>query len=380
MIKFGRSIPIVIHPIFWLIVAVIGWLNAQSFLGTLIWVGVILFSLLVHEFGHALTAKAFGQNVQIELVAMGGVTFHDGKKLKKWQDFLIVLMGPLSSLILAGGAYLARNAIGYANASVFTYVLTLFIFINVFWTVINLLPILPLDGGQLLRIILEGIFGAKGLKFTLLLGIILASVIGVVCFIMGIFLVGAIMLLLAFESFSSWNQIKNMTSQDRDEGNQKELEEAQNELRLGRFDVAKDKLDKVRLKAQKGLLFDAACEQLAFIYEKEGQIDKVYELLKQASSNLSIQGKCLLHRAAYYNKDFMLTLNLGGSCFQETQGYEIALINAMASAHLKDIRSCIGWLECALKHGLPNFQEAIQKEEFNAIRDDSLFKQFIESH
>ncbi|MGK3945536.1 hypothetical protein ABK046_45240, partial [Streptomyces caeruleatus] len=91
MIKFGRSIPIVIHPIFWLIVAFIGWLNAQSFVGTLIWVGVILFSLLVHEFGHSLTAKAFGQTVQIELVAMGGVTFHEGKKLKKWQDFLIVL-------------------------------------------------------------------------------------------------------------------------------------------------------------------------------------------------------------------------------------------------------------------------------------------------
>lgn len=380
MIKFGRSIPIVIHPIFWLIVAVIGWLNAQSFVGTLIWVGVILFSLLVHEFGHALTAKAFGQTVQIELVAMGGVTFHEGKKLKKWQDFLIVLMGPLASLILAGGAYLARNALGSSNAMMITSVLTLIVFINIFWTIINLLPILPLDGGQLLRIILEGIFGAKGLKFTLLLGVILASIMGVVCFIMGIFLVGAIMLLLAFESFTSWNQVKNMTSQDRDENNQKELEAAQDELRLGRFDAAKEKLDKVRSKAQKGILFDAASEQLAFIYEKEGQIDKVYELLKQASSSLSIQGKCLLHRAAYYNKDYPLTLNLGSRCFQEIQSYEIALINAMASAHLKEVRSCVGWLECALKHGLPNFQEAIQKNEFDSIRNESVFKQFIDSH
>lgn len=197
---------------------------------------------------------------------------------------------------------------------------------------------------------------------------------------MGIFLVGAIMLLLAFESFTSWNQVKNMTSQDRDENNQKELEAAQDELRLGRFDAAKEKLDKVRSKAQKGILFDAASEQLAFIYEKEGQIDKVYELLKQASSSLSIQGKCLLHRAAYYNKDYPLTLNLGSRCFQEIQSYEIALINAMASAHLKEVRSCVGWLECALKHGLPNFQEAIQKNEFDSIRNESVFKQFIDSH
>lgn len=379
MLKFGRWIPVVIHPIFWLVVGVIGFVYTQSFLGMLIWAGVILSSLLVHEFGHALMAKVFGQSAQIELVAMGGVTFHDGKKLKRWQDFLIVLMGPLSSLILAGVAYLIRLAVGPVSQTFF-YILSLFVIINIFWTIVNMLPILPLDGGQLLRIVLEGLFGAKGLKFTLMLGLILACTFGVVAFIIGYFIIGAIMLLLAFESFSTWKQVKNMTSQDRDEETQKTLETALDELRLGRFNEAKEKLNQVRSKAQKGLLYDAASEQLAFIYEKEGQIDKVYELLKNTAANLSIQGRCLLHRAAYYNKDYQLTMSLGNRCFQESQVYEIAFINAMASAQLKDSRACIGWLECALKHGMPSLIDAVNKPEFDAIREESIFKQFIESH
>lgn len=379
MIKFGRSIPIVIHPIFWLVAGVIGWMNSWTILGTLVWMGVIVLSLLVHEFGHALSAKSFGQTAQIELVAMGGLTFHDGKKLKGWQDFLIVLMGPLSSLILAGAAFLLRNAL-MGISPLLTYVLTLFVFINIFWTIINMLPILPLDGGQLVRIVLEGIFGHKGLKFTLMLGIILGVGFGIAAFIVGYFLIGAIMLLLAFESFSSWKQVKGMTYQDRDQDIQKNLEEAQDEIRSGRFNEAKQKFEDIRAKTQKGLIYDAASEQLAFIYEKEGQMEKVYELLRASSKNLSLTGRTLLHRSAYYNKDYKMTLELGSRCFQENQAYEIAFINAMASAHLKDVRSCIGWLECALKHGMPDLENVVQKSEFDSIREDSVFKQFVASH
>ncbi len=380
MIKFGRSIPIVIHPVFWLVAGVIGWLNSWSILGTFVWMGVILFSLLVHEFGHALSAKGFGQSAQIELVAMGGLTFHDGKKLKKWQDFLIVLMGPLSSVILAGAAFLLRSALAPAAPQLITYILTLFVFINIFWTIVNMLPILPLDGGQLVRIVLEGIFGHKGLKFTLMLGIILGAGLGIAAFIVGYFLVGAIMLLLAFESYSSWNQVKGMTYEDRDEETQKMLETAQDELRLGDLDSAREKLDQIREKTKKGLIFDSASEQLAFIYEKEGQMEKVYELLKSVSKSLTVTGRCLLHRAAYFNKDYQMTLELGSRCFQESQVYEIAFINAMASAQLKDVRSCIGWLECAVKHGMPDLKGAVQKSEFDSIREEAFFKQFLESH
>lgn len=341
--------------------------------------GVILVSLLVHEYGHALTAKMFGQDAQIQLVALGGLTYHDGKKLKRWQDFVIVLMGPVFGLALAGVAYLIRGAVPTAPQLII-YTLTLFFIVNVFWTIVNLLPIMPLDGGQLLRIVLEGIFGHRGLKIAVMTGVVLAVGIGIAAFIMGLFLVGAILLLLAFEGFATWNQIKNMTSQDQNQDIHKLLEEAQNELQQGNFEGAKSKLEQLRSQAKKGLLYDTATEQLAFICEKEGHMDQAYQLLKDIPKNLSITGKCLLHRAAYYNKDYSLTLHIGSQCFQETQIYEVAFINALACACTKDVRSSIGWLECAVKHGLPNLKEATAKSEFDTIREDPSFKQFLNTH
>lgn len=379
MIKFGRAIPIIIHPIFWLTAAIIGWMNSWSLLGTVLWMGIILVSLLVHEFGHALSAKAFGQTAHIELVALGGFTYHDGKKLKRWQDFIVVLMGPLASILLAVGAFFLRSILGPV-APLITYTLTIFVFINIFWTVVNLLPIMPLDGGQLLRIVMEGLFGHKGLKFSLILGIVLSLGVGIASFIFGYFLIGAIMLLLAFESFATWNQVKGMTYQDRDEGVQKLLEEAQEALRLGQFDHAKEKLEMLRDKSKEGLIYDAASEQLAFIHEKEGHLDKSYELLKPILKHLSISGQCLLQRAAYHNKDYQLALNIGSKCFQQVQSHDVAFLNALASAHLKEIRPCIGWLECAAKHGLPNLKEVLTKNEFDSIRDDHDFKKFIEAN
>lgn len=380
MIKFGKRIPIAIHPIFWLTAGIIGWINSWNFMGTLIWVFIILVSILIHEFGHALTSKMFGQEAQIELVALGGLTYHDGKKLKKWQDFIIVLMGPVFGLILAGVAYLIRSGVSQTAPGYVLYMLSLFVIVNIFWTIVNLLPILPLDGGQLLRIILEGIFGHKGIKYTLFIGIVLAVSIGVYAFIYGLFLIGAILLLLAFEGLASYKQVKNMTSVDQDQETQKMLEEAQANLQLGRFDIAKEKLEALRNKAKEGLLFNTATEQLAFLYEKEGQMNKTYELLKPIAKRLSSNGKCLLHRAAYYNKDYQLTISLGSVCFQERPVYEIAYINALASACTQDVTACIGWLECAVKHGMPNLKGAIEKPEFDLIRENENFKTFINSH
>ena len=54
MIVIPGRIPIAIHPFFWLLAAIIGWMNSGSFFGMLVWIGIIFFSVLIHEFGHAL--------------------------------------------------------------------------------------------------------------------------------------------------------------------------------------------------------------------------------------------------------------------------------------------------------------------------------------
>src|SRR3990167_8564795 len=100
MIRIPGRIPIVVHPTFFLIAALIGFLYSGTVLGTIIWIAIILVSVLFHEFGHALTAALFGLSPRIELVALGGLTYHEGQKLPFWKQFLIVLDGPLFGFLL----------------------------------------------------------------------------------------------------------------------------------------------------------------------------------------------------------------------------------------------------------------------------------------
>jgi hypothetical protein len=95
MIRIPGRIPVSIYPTFWIVAALIGYVNSMSWMGTLIWMGIIFVSVLFHEFGHALTAVMFGKNPRIELVAFGGLTYHEGENLPFWKQFFIVLDGPL---------------------------------------------------------------------------------------------------------------------------------------------------------------------------------------------------------------------------------------------------------------------------------------------
>src|SRR5262245_42811358 len=100
MITISGKIPIRIHPIFWVLVVLIAWINTYNPFEILIWAVAIVFSLLIHEYGHALTATFFGQNASIDLMGFGGMTQHDGRKLPWWQDFMVVFNGPLAGFTL----------------------------------------------------------------------------------------------------------------------------------------------------------------------------------------------------------------------------------------------------------------------------------------
>ena len=98
------KIPLKISPFFWVTAGLIGWINSMGtfhpFILTLIWIGVIFVSILIHEYGHALTSRYFGQHPRIQLVAFGGLTIPEGKRLKGWREFLVVLNGPLFGFLL----------------------------------------------------------------------------------------------------------------------------------------------------------------------------------------------------------------------------------------------------------------------------------------
>lgn len=102
--------------------------------------------LVFHEYGHIRAMKYFGMKTKgIYLVPFfGGLALSDEKINTRWQDVVISIMGPSFGLVmslLCTLAYWVTGEIFFAGLAVFNALLNLF----------NLLPILPLDGGHVLK-------------------------------------------------------------------------------------------------------------------------------------------------------------------------------------------------------------------------------------
>ncbi len=262
MIRIPGPIPITIYPGFWLVAGLIGLIFSMNLIGTLIWMLIIFISVLFHEFGHALTARAFGQKPRIELVAMGGLTYHEGKKLSFPRQFFIILDGPVFGFILVG-ILIGLMRIPALRTGIVGAYFHAAMLINFIWTIVNLLPVVPLDGGQLLRVTLEKIFGAKGFRYALVTGAIISVLFSLGFFLYRQVLAGAIFFLFAFQNFIMLRQVRFYAEADRDEGLQARITQIEQMIQKGDKAGAMAACTEIRAKAKKGMLFAAATEYLA---------------------------------------------------------------------------------------------------------------------
>ncbi len=374
------TIPVRITPYFWLLAALIGWINSSSLLGTVIWVGVILVSVLIHEYGHALTARLFGQDPVIELVGMGGVTHRNGPRLKLWQEFLVVFNGPLAGLLLCIAAAILEVYLHPDPHSVWGYTLAITVLANFFWTVINLLPIYPLDGGHLLKIILEGMFGLKGIRMALLVSIIVGGALAFFFFVFQYFLTGAILLMLTFESWRAWQQAREISDVDRSEPLQELLREAENAYKAGRKEEAIELLEKIRHAAPAGVINYTASTFLAHLVYQQGEFKRAYDLLMPIRNKLTYESSVLLHQLAYRHGDLDTAIEIGNRLFQESPIYETALLNAFCYAQKGESRPSLGWLQSAIRSGLPNIKQVLHRKELEPLQHDSQFQELLQKY
>ncbi len=143
--RLGR-IPVVIEPWFWVMALVMG----SNLRGPdiLLWVGVVFVSILVHELGHAVASRAFGAKAWIRLHSFGGLTYPD-RRLTRGQEVLMTLAGPFAGFALAGLVYLTQWQFPWVMLSPRGgLLLSLAFTVNLWWGLINLLPVPPLDGGH----------------------------------------------------------------------------------------------------------------------------------------------------------------------------------------------------------------------------------------
>jgi Zn-dependent protease len=127
--------------------------------GTLLILAVFT-TVVLHEFGHALTARRFGVRTQdITLLPIGGVARLEKMPDKPGEQLLVALAGPAVSLAIAlllfGPARLLGGQVGLDGVHLPDQdFLTQLMWINVFLAVFNLLPGYPMDGGRVLRALL----------------------------------------------------------------------------------------------------------------------------------------------------------------------------------------------------------------------------------
>ena len=173
----------------------VGSLAAYSWLFSLPFALGLIFCLVVHEYGHIRAMKYFGMKTKgIYLIPFfGGAAVSDSKLNTRWQQVVISIMGPTWGMLLSWIALLgwyATDITWLAALAGFNAILNLF----------NLLPIVPLDGGHILKSITFSMHSLVGLILC-----ILGAAGGVyLCYTLGLPLLGFLLGIGSFEIAAEW--------------------------------------------------------------------------------------------------------------------------------------------------------------------------------
>jgi Zn-dependent protease len=157
--RIGK-IPVRVQPAFFLVALVLG-ASGGDVRTVVAWMLIVFGSVLLHELGHAAAGLAFGLEPSIELHTMGGTTsWTSTQPLRTAPRVVISLAGPVAGFVAAGvvvalgpGAF-PRFAGGFVYQSL--------LFVNLTWGLLNLVPMLPLDGGNVMRHLLNALTGGRG--------------------------------------------------------------------------------------------------------------------------------------------------------------------------------------------------------------------------
>ncbi len=192
--KVGKfaGIGVYIHPTFLILVV---WLlfvywsighNLATVVSGLVFTAALFVCVVLHEFGHALTARRYGIGTRsITLLPIGGVSSLERIPEEPKQEFYVALMGPVVSLgiaavllgvlMLAGRPIALQQVLSTTSASF----LARLMWANVILAVFNLLPAFPMDGGRIFRALLARYIGTpKATHIAAVTGHAIAVVFG----------------------------------------------------------------------------------------------------------------------------------------------------------------------------------------------------------
>lgn len=234
-----------VHPLFFVLPVLLGHRaispEVSTGIGLLVIIAIFFVSILVHELGHAIAFRYYGLPARIVLYWMGGIAIPDSggsrfsrpsRSLTSNQQIVVTLAGPLSGLMIAvllalivygvGGTMVISDRMLFPipvpkfTGTIFEtrYLLQMVFFIgillNVFMNLLNLLPIYPLDGGQVARQIMIQMDGYHGVRNSIYLSM------GVSLLLAVFFLVGVGDQFLAiFFAYMTWSSYQSLQQHQR---------------------------------------------------------------------------------------------------------------------------------------------------------------------
>lgn len=183
------GVPVRVSVFFWIGAVFLGWdyFRMFGFGALLVWVGCVFFSILLHEMGHVMMGRVFGTRGHIILQTMGGLAVGSSALYERWKRILVILAGPgiqlafygLLSLVLYYRPVRPNPVMLLVGPQAFNDYLWLatimLLSVNLWWPILNLFPVWPLDGGQVAREIFTKVSPRNGVRYSLVLSIVVAG-------------------------------------------------------------------------------------------------------------------------------------------------------------------------------------------------------------
>jgi Zn-dependent protease len=218
------SIPVRVHPFFWVAALLPAVSPRITLLGIAIWFTVVFVSILVHELGHALAFRRYGYQPRIALHALGGLATGDrtwaAVALQGRRQILVSAAGPMAGFAFGALVLVLVLQLGYRaplwiwnigdGATIPSeplYILVYdLLFINTVWGLINLLPVHPLDGGQIAMELIRAKDPTRGIVRSLWLSVLtgIAIAIAAAIFASDLYL----MFLFGYLAFASYYTLR----------------------------------------------------------------------------------------------------------------------------------------------------------------------------
>jgi len=222
------GVPVRVHPFFWFAMLLLGTDGETTPKEALVWVVAAFVSILVHEFGHVAAITYFGSRCHVVLHGFGGLAVDDYNRPRTPpRQILISLAGPAAGFLLAGLVVLAVRLSGspiqfrYFPPISFVFAFMPFEsdslngliralwFANIYWGLLNLLPVFPLDGGQASAALFQWNDPGDGLRKALTLSFGAAVLLVVFCILnLGLSFTAVFFGYLAYENYKLLQELK----------------------------------------------------------------------------------------------------------------------------------------------------------------------------